>query len=72
MFRSKTLEHRDNLNNLRQSFGNLVWKPLPVRTIWAEVASARRTVFSLAPGTATEADAWGLIDQLEAQIYEQQ
>lgn len=71
MFRSKTTEHRENLNNLRQSFGDLVWKPLPVRTIWAEVASARRTVFSLAPGTATEADAWGLIDQLEAHIYEQ-
>jgi chromosome partitioning protein len=71
MFRSKTLEHRENLANLRQAFGDLVWKPLPVRTIWAEVASARRTVFSLAPGTATEADAWGLIDQLEAHIYEQ-
>ena len=71
MFRAKTLEHQDNLRRLHDTFGNIVWKPLPVRTIWAEVASARRTVFSLAPGTATEADAWGLIDQLEAQIYEQ-
>lgn len=71
MYRGKTLEHQDNLHRLQETFGDLVWKPLPVRTIWAEVASARRTVFSLAPGTATEADAWGLIDQLEAQLYEQ-
>jgi chromosome partitioning protein len=71
MYRGKTLEHQDNLRRLQETFGELVWKPLPVRTIWAEVASARRTVFSLAPGTATETDAWGLIDQLEAQLYEQ-
>lgn len=71
MYRGKTLEHQENLKRLQETFGDLVWKPLPTRTIWAEVASARRTVFSLAPGTATEADAWGLVEQLEAQIYEQ-
>lgn len=71
MYRAKTLEHQENYKRLQETFGNIIWQPLPVRTIWAEVASARRTVFSLAPGTATEQDAWGLIDQLEAKIYEQ-
>ena len=71
MYRGRTLEHQDNLRRLQDTFGGLVWKPLPVRTIWAEVTSARRTVFSLAPGTTTAEDAWGLVDQLEGRVHEQ-
>ena len=71
MFRGRTLEHQDNLRRLQDTFGSLVWRPVPVRTIWAEVASARRTVFSLAPGTTTADDAWGLVDQLEERVHEQ-
>jgi len=71
MYRGRTLEHQDNLRRLQDTFGSLVWKPLPVRTIWTEVASARRTVFSLAPGSSTAEDAWRLIEQLEERIYEQ-
>ena len=38
MYRGRTLEHQDNLRRLQDTFGSLVWKPLPVRTIWTEVA----------------------------------
>lgn len=71
MFRGQTLEHRDNLRRLQDTFGDLVWDPLPVRTIWAEVSSARRSVFSLAPTSKPAADAWKLVEQLEGRIYEQ-
>jgi len=71
MYRGRTLEHQDNLRRLQDMFGKLVWQPLPVRTIWAEVTSARRTVFSLAPKSSTAADAWRLVDKLEERVYEQ-
>lgn len=68
MFRAQTLEHSENLNQLKETFSNAVWDPLPVRTIWAEAASAHRSVFSLAPGSRTEADAWRLVDQMETAL----
>ncbi len=71
MFRGRTLEHQDNLRLLHDTFGSLVWEPLPVRTIWAEATSARRTVFSLAPNSGTAEEAWRMIGQLEERIYEQ-
>jgi len=43
----------------------LVWDPIPQRTIWSEAATAKRTVFSLAPGSKTAADAWNFVNKLE-------
>lgn len=63
MFRGKTLEHQENVKILRSNFGDAVWTPMPIRTIWAESASAKRTVYSFAPGSQTEADAWQLVEQ---------
>lgn len=69
MMRAKTVEHAENFRILRESFGDLVWEPLPIRTTWAEAASARRTVFAYAPGTPTEREAWRLIDQFVERIH---
>jgi hypothetical protein len=35
------------------------------RTIWAEAATMRRPVFSIAPETKAAAEAWGLIERIE-------
>lgn len=65
LVRRGTLEHDTNLEVLRERFGDLVWDPIPQRTIWSEAATAKRTVFSLAPGSKTAADAWNFVNKLE-------
>lgn len=69
MYRRGTIAHSENLKRLREYFGNLVWEAIPQRTLWTEAADARRTVFAIAPGSKTEADAWKLCDQLEERVH---
>lgn len=68
MYRASTLEHRENLDTLRNQFGDLVWSPIPLRTIWAEAARVRRTVFSSAPETEAEADAWAMVHKAQEML----
>lgn len=68
MFRSKTVEHSENLRDLYEAFGKTVWKPVIQRTIWAEAAGAKRSVFSFAPDSAAARDAWEFVNRLEG-IY---
>lgn len=65
MFRTKTLEHSQNLEQLRQQFGSLVWDPIPQRTIWAEAAAIRRPVFSFAPDSKAAEDSWDLVKRVQ-------
>jgi chromosome partitioning protein len=65
MYRTNTLEHTENLNQLRQQFGALVWDPIPQRTIWAEAAAIRRPVFSFAPESKASGDAWQLVQRVQ-------
>ncbi|MBZ0281011.1 MAG: ParA family protein [Anaerolineae bacterium] len=65
MFRTKTLEHSENLNQLKQQFGSLVWEPITQRTIWAEAAAIRRPVFSFAPDSKAAEDAWNLVKRVQ-------
>jgi chromosome partitioning protein len=65
MFRAKTLEHMENLNQLRQQFGALVWDPIPQRTIWAEAAAIRRPVFAFAPESQAAKDAWAMVGRVQ-------
>lgn len=69
MYRSNTLEHKENLRSLRERFGKLVWDPLPQRTIWAEAVNARRPVFSFAPESKSARDAWKLVDRVEGVLH---
>ena len=68
MYRSQTIAHSENLKRLQEYFGKDVWKEIPQRTLWAEAADARKTVFAIAPGSKTEADAWALSGQLEERV----
>ncbi|MEL7434866.1 MAG: ParA family protein [Chloroflexota bacterium] len=65
LYRRGTLEQETNLEVLRKRFGERVWSPIPMRTIWSEAATAKRTVFALAPGSKTEADAWRYVNKME-------
>ncbi len=68
MFRAKTLEHSENLRQLRQQFGDLVWDPVPQRTIWAEAAAMRRPVFSFAPDSKAAEDAWEMVRRVQEAV----
>lgn len=68
IYRPSTLEHRENLKDLREQFGDLVWDPIPQRTIWAEATRLHRTVFSFAPGSEADADAWTVVDRLMKEL----
>lgn len=57
LYRANTIEHTENLKHLKNAFGDLVWRPIPQRTIWTEVAANRQSLFRAAPGTKSEADA---------------
>jgi cellulose biosynthesis protein BcsQ len=68
MFRTKTLEHSENLKQLQQQFGTMVWDPIPQRTIWAEAAAIRRPVFSFAPESQAAKDAWVMVNRVQEAI----
>ncbi|MEP6986900.1 MAG: ParA family protein [Chloroflexota bacterium] len=68
MFRTKTLEHSENLKQLQQQFGAMVWDPIPQRTIWAEAAAIRRPVFSFAPDSQAAKDAWVMVNRVQEAI----
>jgi chromosome partitioning protein len=65
MFRSKTVEHSENLKDLRQQFGGKVWSAIPLGIVWSEAASLRRPVFNVAPHTSAAGHAWRMIDHAE-------
>jgi chromosome partitioning protein len=65
MYRNQTVEHTENLAELKKRFGKLVWPPIIQRTIWAEAATMRRPVFALAPDTKAASEAWALVSRVE-------
>lgn len=69
MFRGKTVEHSENLDEMKKMFGKAVWNPIPLRTIWTEITRMHSMVWTVAPGSQAAADAMALgqrfIEELE-------
>ena len=63
MFRGRTVEHSENLAELRKMYGKAVWKPIGLRVTWAEANTMRRTVFSVAPDSLAAKEAWTMVNQ---------
>lgn len=61
MYRNKTLEHRENLQELVDVYGDLVWKPIPQSTIWTESSRIHRTIWNYAPGSSASSHGWNLL-----------
>lgn len=65
MAKMRTILHSDNLQKLKEHFGNYVLNPIASRTVWAEAASNYLPLYAFDPnGPATE-DAWRLVDRVE-------
>ena len=68
MYRRQTVEHRENLRELRNMFGDKVWPPITQRTIWTEAVSERRPVFAIQPGTLAAAEALDLVQRVQGAV----
>ncbi len=65
MYRDKTIEHSENLRELREQFGDRVWNPLPLRIAWSEASTLRRPIFNIAPNNPAARDIWRIITNVE-------
>lgn len=52
-----TLEHAENLRDIRSNAPAPVWRPLHRRILWAETAAAQRSIFAYAPDSEAAKDA---------------
>lgn len=68
MYRSATMEHRDNLADLQEQFGDLVWEPVKMRTVWTEAARIRRCIWNFAPDAEAASDAMRLVEHFEEEL----
>ncbi len=57
MFRGKTIEHTENLAEMKRMFGDVVWEPIPQRTIWTEITRIHSMVWTAGPGSQAAVDA---------------
>jgi chromosome partitioning protein len=67
-YRAATIEHSENLKSLQQKFGDLVWEPITERIAWAEASTYQVPVFVHDPRCDAAAQAWALVDRVEALI----
>ena len=70
MFRPNTLVHQENLRQLRERFGEQVWPPIALRTIWAEASTVGQLIFRFAPQSPAAADAETLVARTCAWLTE--
>lgn len=68
-YRAATKEQVDNLNKLKAQFGNKVWNPVPLRTIWTETEGTALPVWKLDNNSEASDECWALIEQVERGIY---
>lgn len=68
MYRASTLEHNENLAELRRMFPGKVWDPIPQRTLWTEAARIHRTVWNAMPNSKCAADAIRMVNNVEKEL----
>lgn len=66
MYRAGTQADDYGLEMLNERFGETVWHPIRLRTVWNQASFARRVLFNFAPDTKACADAWKIVDRAEA------
>lgn len=68
MYRATTLVHQENLNKLKQRYGNKVWPEVLMRTSWAEASTVGMLVYRFAPESSAARDAWSLVNRVEMEV----
>lgn len=68
-YRANTLEQQENLAELRDKLGDMVWLPLAQRTIWTESEGRALPVYSIDPNSDAALDVWELVDRVEGGLH---
>lgn len=63
-FRANTIVHTENYAKIGQKFGNLVWPPVTLSTMWPEAQNVREPVFKYAPRSMAAQDAWMIVSKI--------
>lgn len=66
--RANTFVHRHNISELGKTYGELVWPPVTLRTVWTEATSARELVYTFAPSGQEAMDAWDKVERTRKAI----
>lgn len=69
LYRHQTVEHSENLRQIREHYGDLVWPTMPQLTIWAEVTGFYRSIFSVAPTSRAAKDMWKIVKHVEEIVH---
>lgn len=69
-YRAATIEHSENLNNLKEKFGDLVWNPITERIAWAEASTYQVPIFVHDQKSDAAAQAWTLVDRVEGLLHD--
>lgn len=68
MYRRTTSVHNHNLEQLRNTYGDLVWKPTSLRTAWADASQLGYTVFAMNSDEQAVSQAWGIVDNVQGYL----
>lgn len=63
-YRATTVEHKVNLDSLRDQVNELIWEPVPQRITWTEAVRAEKSIFAYAPQSDAAEDGWRLVKKL--------
>lgn len=63
--RPRTRLHRHNIGKLANAYGELVWSPVRLATIWSECTNSHELVFTYAPSGGEASDAWDIVNRTE-------
>lgn len=66
----QTLVHRRNIEALRDHFGDLVWQPVTLRTMWAEASNLNQTIYDYAPNGPEAEDATRIVGAVENALWQ--
>ena len=68
MYRRTTSVHNHNLEQLHDAYGDLVWKPMALRTAWADASQLGYTVFAMNADEKAVMQAWEIVDNVQGYL----
>ncbi len=71
-FRVNTIIHQENVRQLRDYFGEIVWDEVVLRTVWTEASNFFQPVFRYAPDSKAAEQAWQMVDRVEKELKQWQ
>lgn len=61
--RTNTDAHTIGLEELQRKYGDLVWEPVALRTVWAEASLTHQVLYTYAPGSRATREAWHIVER---------